>query len=316
MRLVRYAYKDEVSYGFFDDDVIVPVATAAAHCPITSARAADFAAVNSLLSLLPHGELAHDTEQIFGWLQANPGACDKEILSVADVRLLRPVETPNKMFCLAGNYAAHIQEGGGEAPERAETFPYVFMKPSSTFNDPNASIPIPSVSPDHIDYECELGVIIGRRCKHVAESDALDYVAGYTVVNDISDRKYKPFPDRKPRPKDAFFDWLHGKWHDGFCPMGPCATSAHTITNPKSLTLTQHINGEARQNASTSQMIFPVAAIIEFISQSVTLTPGDVIATGTPEGVGATTEKYLRPGDTLEAAITGIGVLRNTMTSE
>ena len=190
------------------------------------------------------------------------------------------------------------------------------MKPATTYNDPEAAIPIPRVSSDYIDYECELGVVIGKTCRHASEQDALKYVAGYTVVNDISDRKYKPFTNRKERAKDGFFDWLHGKWHDGFCPMGPCVASTEAIPDPQALKLTQHINGELRQNASTAQMIFPVAAIIAFISQSVTLLPGDIIATGTAEGIGMALGKLLRPGDTLEAAIEGIGLLRNTMTEE
>jgi len=115
------------------------------------------------------------------------------------------------------------------AAERAETFPYVFMKPpTTTLTDPGKPIKIPAVSPDHIDWELELGVIIGRRAKGVQEADALRYVAGYTVVNDISDREFHPNPQRKVRKNDGFFDWQHGKWHDGFCPMGPCIASAST----------------------------------------------------------------------------------------
>ncbi len=135
------------------------------------------------------------------------------------------------------------------------------------------------------------------------------------MVNDISDRKYKPFPERKPRERDAFFDWQHGKWHDGFCPMGPCVTSARTLA-PDRLRVTLRVNGETRQDGTTAQMIFPVAAIIEFISRSLTLEPGDVIATGTPAGVGMTTNTFLRPGDTLDAEVEGIGVLHNVMAEE
>ncbi len=170
---------------------------------------------------------------------------------------------------------------------------------------------IPAISPDHIDWELELGVIIGRQCKGVSEADALDYVAGYTIVNDISDRKFKPNPGRKQREKDGFFDWLHGKWHDTFCPMGPCVLPADELADPQTLKLTLRVNGDVKQDSSTSEMVFPVAAIVEFISSYVTLEPGDIISTGTPAGVGNTTGTYLHAGDQVEAEIGSIGVLRN-----
>ena len=145
----------------------------------------------------------------------------------------------------------------------------------------------------------------------MAEADALSYVAGYTVVNDISDRKFKPNPNRAAREKDSFFDWLHGKWHDTFCPMGPCVLPADELADPQLMKMTLKLNGEVEQDASTAQMVFPVAAIVEFISSFVTLEPGDIISTGTPAGVGSAKGKFLKSGDVLEAAIEGIGVLRN-----
>jgi 2-keto-4-pentenoate hydratase/2-oxohepta-3-ene-1,7-dioic acid hydratase in catechol pathway len=269
-----------------------------------------------LLALLPHGAHESLARKVFSFLEDNPGARKTLQCSTDAVRLLRPLESPGKILLLAGNYAAHIMEGGEQAVARERTFPYVFMKPPTTFNHPEAPIPIPSVSPSHIDYECELGVVIGKKAKHVREEDALSYVAGYTVVNDISDRAYKPCPQRETRPKDNFFDWLHGKWHDGFCPVGPCIASSRSIPDPQCLTLVQRVNGEVRQNASTANMIFPVAALIAFITQSVTLLPGDIIATGTPEGIAMTTGRYLCAGDQLEASVSSIGVLRNTMANE
>ena len=149
-----------------------------------------------------------------------------------------PIASPPKFFFLAGNYAKHVAERGGTAAERQETFPYVFMKPpSTTLTHPGDPIVIPRVSPDQIDWECELGVVIGRRCRDVDEDEAMGYVAGYTVVNDISDRSFKPNPGRKPRERDKFFDWMHGKWHDTFCPMGPCILSADAVPDPQALPL-------------------------------------------------------------------------------
>ena len=161
--------------------------------------------------------------------------------------------------------------------------------PTTTLVDPGKNVVIPKISPNAIDWELELAVVIGKRCKAVPEKDALSVVAGYTVINDISNRKFRPNPKREKREKDTFFDWLHGKWHDSFCPCGPCLTSADAIANPQGLELKLLLNEEVRQNGSTAQQIFPVAAVIEFISNMVTLEPGDIISTGTPAGVGNTT---------------------------
>ena len=190
------------------------------------------------------------------------------MIPIADVRLLVPIANPPKVLLLAGNYAKHVAERGGTAAERQETFPYVFMKPpSTTLTRPGDPIVIPRVSPDHIDWECELGVVIGRRCRHVDEDEALGYIAGYTIVNDISDRAFKPNPGRKPRERDKFFDWLHGKWHDTFCPMGPCILSADAVPDPQALPIRLSVNGEVKQNASTAEMVFPVAAVVSFLSE-------------------------------------------------
>ena len=141
--------------------------------------------------------------------------------------------------------------------------------PSTTLTHPCDPIRIPRASPDHVDWECELGVIIGRHCRDVEEDEALDYVAGYTVVNDITDRKFVPNPDRKPRERDKFFDWLHGKWHDTFCPVGPCVLSADAVADPQDLAIRLTVNDEVKQEGSTGQMIFPVAAVISFLSRFV-----------------------------------------------
>jgi len=232
----------------------------------------------------------------------------------AEVQLLVPVGRPSKIILLAGNYADHIREGGGQAAERQDTFPYFFWKPpSTTLTHPGSPVRIPAVSPHHIDWELELGVIIGKRCKDVAEKDALGYVAGYSVCNDISDRKFQINPGRKPREKDGFFDWLHGKWHDTFLPMGPCVRSAATVDDPQKFPMQLRVNGRVMQNARTAQMIFPVAALVAILSTFMTLEPGDIISTGTPRGVGHSRKPpvFLKAGDEIEAEITGIGVLRN-----
>jgi 2,4-didehydro-3-deoxy-L-rhamnonate hydrolase len=317
MRLCRFTQGSAVRAGFFFDTTIVPLEAAARVHRERTHKEVALPAGDDLLALLPGGSHFAAARELGARLGANRGVADGAALAVDKVRLLTPIPRPPKIILLAGNYNEHIKEGGGQATERAKTFPYLFQKPpTTTLNHPGAAIVIPKVSPNHVDWECELGVVMAKRCKAVKEADALGYVAGYTVVNDISDRKFRPNPGREKREKDSFFDWQHGKWHDTFCPVGPCVTSAHALPDPQKLGLTLKVNGKTWQNASTAQMIFPVAAIIEFVSAIVTLAPGDIISTGTPSGVGNTTGTYLKPGDQMEAAIEGIGVLRNSMVAE
>lgn len=314
MRVCRYRYDNDERTGFYFEEGVVPLDAAGGAWAEQQGETA-LPADAEPLALLAHGAHADAAHALAAWLDASPEVRSELAFDGDQVALRAPVAAPRKIILLAGNYASHIEEEGKNALERAETFPYLFSKPPTTVNHPDAPVPIPRVSPDHIDYECELGVVMGKTAKHVGEADALDYVAGYTVVNDISDRKYKPFPDRKPRERDAFFDWLHGKWHDGFFPMGPCVASANTLT-PERLRVTLRVNGETRQDGSTAQMVFPVPAIVEFVSRSITLEPGDIIATGTPAGVGMASNTFLKPGDTLDAEIEGIGVLHNVMEAE
>jgi 2-keto-4-pentenoate hydratase/2-oxohepta-3-ene-1,7-dioic acid hydratase in catechol pathway len=296
VRLCRFEHQGRAQVGFYQDDSVIPLAAVAPDVPPT----------DSLLPLLPGGDYRQQAKQ---WESA---AAKAAALPVGDVKLLVPVPSPTKVLLLAGNYSAHIEEGGGRAEERAKTFPYVFMKPPlTTLTNPGDPVRIPAVSPKHIDWELELGVIIGKRCRGVSEQDALAHVAGYTVVNDISDRKFRPNPQRNKRDKDEFFDWLHGKWHDTFCPMGPCVLPAEEVDDPQTFKLDLRVNGQTEQDASTADMVFPVAAVVAFIAGFVTLESGDVISTGTPSGVGAAKNKFLKAGDVLEAEIGRIGILRN-----
>ncbi|GIX05625.1 MAG: 2-hydroxyhepta-2,4-diene-1,7-dioate isomerase [Candidatus Poribacteria bacterium] len=226
------------------------------------------------------------------------------------------VPRPPKLFCLAGNYAEHIQEGGGEVLQKAETTPRVFMKPPSTTVIGHGD---PIVIPRHgrwIDWEAELAVVIGRRGKHISAQEALDYVAGYTILNDVSERQLAVPETRRPREGDRWFDWLNGKWCDTFAPMGPCLVTRDEIPDPQSLRITLRVNGEVKQDASTAQMIFTCAELIEWISRWITLEPGDVIATGTPAGVGRARGEKLRPGDVVEVQIERIGTLSNPVIAE
>ena len=318
MRVCRFAEGGNAQLGFFSDQSVIPLATAVAAQAESTGEPVDLE-TSCLLSLLgPDGQYHAAATQLVRWLDGDgAGQADALKRDLADVQLLVPLPRPNKLFLLAGNYAKHIEEGGGIAAERAETFPYVFMKPpTTTLTNPGEAIRIPSVNPHSTDYELELAVVIGRGGKGISEADALAHVAGYTVINDISDRKFRPNPDRKQRDKDGFFDWLHGKWHDSFCPCGPCVVSADAIADPQQLSLQLRVNGELRQDSSTAAQIFPVGAVIEFVSSFVTLEPGDIISTGTPDGVGNTTGTYLQPGDQIEASIGSIGTLRTPVEAE
>ena len=225
MRLCRIQQAGSNQIGFYGDECIVPLSAAIGLYNGATGRSIDLPAGDNLLPLLPGGDYSAAASRLTDWIAAEADNLPAVArMPVDDVELLVPVAAPKKIFCLAGNYSKHIEEGGGVAPERAETFPYVFMKPPTTLTDPGKAVVIPKVSPDAIDWELELAVVIGRMVKHATAADALDYVAGYTVVNDISNRRFRPNPDRTERPKDGFFDWLHGKWFDSFCPMGPCIT--------------------------------------------------------------------------------------------
>jgi 2,4-diketo-3-deoxy-L-fuconate hydrolase len=319
MRLCRFSLDDIVLTGFYADDCVIPLDQAAeAYCDEVGVELL-IPATSDLLDLLPPaGPSFHAVRELATWVeQLDPLSLSELAIPIPEVQLLVPIEEPKKILLLAGNYAEHIVERGGFSVEREETFPYVFMKPpTTTLTNPGDPVVIPRVSPDHIDWECELGVVIGRTCRDVDEAEALEYVAGYTVVNDISDRKFTPNPGRKARDRDRFFDWQHGKWHDTFCPVGPCIVTADAVEDPQSLSIQLSVNDEVMQDSSTSKMIFPVAAIVSFLSRFVTLEPGDIISTGTPSGVGSSTNTYLRPGDTLRASISGIGTLENPVEAE
>lgn len=236
------------------------------------------------------------------------------------VQLLAPIPRPGKILALAGNYSEHIREaslqrgfqlGLSESPRRTTT-PRPFLMPSTCVVGPGVVVPWPVYS-EQIDYELELAVVIGRNAKHIPASDALSCVAGYTIANDVSARSVTFKKARQHRPWDEFYDWLNGKWADGFCPMGPCLVTADEIADVQNLQMVLKVNGEIRQNANTAQMIYAVADIVSFLSHLMTLEPGDVICTGTPSGVGMATGNFLKTGDRIECTIDHLGTLTNTL---
>jgi len=251
------------------------------------------------------------------WKRLGMGAMadGKMVFEVRRVKLAAPVPRPRKVFCLAGNYRDHIEEGGGKFQVQDAQTPRVFMKPpSTTVIGSNDAIRIPPVA-RAIDWEGELAVVIGRRAKGVTARQALRYVAGYTVMNDVSERKLQIRKRTKSRPKDEWFDWLNGKWLDTFAPQGPWIVTADEIRNPQTLEITTRVNGKSKQHNSTAQMLYPVAETIAYIAKIITLEPGDLISTGTVSGVGAASGTFMKGGDRVEVEISGIGVLRNRVSA-
>jgi 2-keto-4-pentenoate hydratase/2-oxohepta-3-ene-1,7-dioic acid hydratase in catechol pathway len=234
------------------------------------------------------------------------------------VKLLPPIPKPNKLLCLAGNYPEHIAESGFKPADNIENItPWVFLKPvSNTVIGDGADIILPK-NGIAIDWEVELGVVIGKKGKYIKAHDADDFVYGYTIINDISERKFNSnIPNRKIRERDAFFDWLTGKWGDTFAPIGPWLVTKDEISNPHNLDIKLRLNGETMQDSNTKYMIFNIPKMIEYISSILTLEPGDIIATGTPEGVGMSRGIFLKTGDLLECEIESIGILTNRVVKE
>jgi len=239
---------------------------------------------------------------------------------IEQVRLLAPIPKPGKILALAGNYCEHIKEASLERgfklglsdAKRQTTVPRPFLKPATTVIGPDDEIPWPAYS-EQIDYEIELAVVIGKTAKCIGAEDATDYVAGYTIANDVSARSITFKKGREQRPWDEFYDWLSGKWADGFCPMGPYLVTRDEIGDVRNLDMELTVNGKTRQKANTSQMIYAVADIVSFLSHIMTLEAGDCILTGTPAGVGVATGNFLHPGDKIECKIEHLGELTNRL---
>jgi len=216
----------------------------------------------------------------------------------ADIRLGAPVARPSKLVCVGKNYADHAKEFDGVVPDE----PLIFMKATTACCGPFDDVILPHGS-QKLDYEVELGLVMARTASNVSEADALDYLAGYTVICDYSERAWQ---------KERSGQWVKGKSADTFAPMGPCLVTKDELTDPQSLCLWTKVNGEKRQNGWSGDMMFGVAHLISYISQFMTLLPGDVIATGTPAGVGMGMKppRYLSAGDLVELGIEGIGKIQ------
>ncbi|MDB4666871.1 fumarylacetoacetate hydrolase family protein [bacterium] len=240
--------------------------------------------------------------RLAGFLKAEGDSLPK--VQAAGVRLAPSVARPSKIVCIGLNYAKHAEEAGMEAPSE----PVVFFKATTAWVGPNDAIVIPRDS-DKTDWEVELAVVIGKKAKYVSEEDALDYVAGYGVHNDYSEREWQ---------LEKGGQWVKGKSADTYAPFGPYMATAEEVPNPNELNLWLKLNGEKIQDSSTVDFIFNVQQVISYLSNFMTLLPGDVISTGTPAGVGLGFDPpvYLKEGDVVELGIDGLGVQKQTAVKE
>ncbi|OAI12165.1 fumarylacetoacetate hydrolase [Methylomonas lenta] len=224
-------------------------------------------------------------------------------VKLSDIQLLAPIPRPGKFLGIGLNYADHISETGRDKPE----YPTFFTKQSTCVIGPGAAIHCPKVS-EKVDYEGELGFVIGKRCRHVSVENAHEAIAGYTICNDVTVRDWQ---HRTPT-------WTLGKSFDTHGPMGPWLVTADEIADPHNLTLKTWVDDELRQNANTQAMIFNCYEMIAYLSQAMTLEPGDVISTGTPAGVGVKMQPrgYLKPGQTVRIEIESVGTLTNPVIAE
>jgi 2-keto-4-pentenoate hydratase/2-oxohepta-3-ene-1,7-dioic acid hydratase in catechol pathway len=240
-------------------------------------------------------------DRVRDFVKANAGAINKEAVQESEIKF-GVLFSPRNVICIGLNYKDHAAEGGVPLPEK----PVVFAKLNGCIIAANAPIVIPPVT-QQVDYEAELAVVIGKRCRGVSQADALNYVAGYTCLNDVSARDFQ-FGDNQ---------WVRAKSQDTFGPMGPYLVTGEDIPDPQTLGIRCMVNGKLLQESNTDKMIFSVRFLIEFLSQGITLEPGDVISTGTPHGVGFARKPpvFLRPGDEVVVEIDGVGRLANPVTA-
>ncbi|WP_194973072.1 fumarylacetoacetate hydrolase family protein [Aquiflexum lacus] len=231
-------------------------------------------------------------ERLSEWLEQN----ESKLLQISkSIRLGSPIKRPSKIICVGLNYTMHAKESGMAVPE----VPILFMKATSSLCGPNDSIIIPRSS-TKTDWEVELAVVIGKKATYVSKADAMDYVAGYALHNDVSERDFQ---------LNHGGQWVKGKSADHFAPFGPYLVTKDEIKDPHNLRLWLKVNGEKLQDSNTSDLVFDIPTLVSYISQYMTLLPGDIISTGTPSGVGLGLKppRYLKAGDVVELGIDGMG---------
>ncbi|MCW4019233.1 MAG: fumarylacetoacetate hydrolase family protein [Candidatus Bathyarchaeota archaeon] len=289
MKLARFTYKNEESYGILTEQTVISLSRMATRLFATLPTSMD--------EFVVAGQMAYVTVKSLLDL-ADPEERDLVSIPLSDVQLLAPIKAPPKILCLGWNYLDHTAETKTPPPEE----PVVFMKPHTAITGPCQKI-LKRPFVQELDYEGELAVVIGKTAKDVPESEAMKYVFGYTVLNDVSARDFQ-FKDKQ---------WTRGKGFDTFAPMGPCLVTQDEIKDPANLNIRTWVNGDLRQDGNTKDMLFNIPKIIYHLSRVMTLKPCDIIATGTPSGVGMAMnpQVWLRDGDVVRIEVEGIGTLEN-----
>lgn len=279
MKVVRFLYGETIAWGKYDS------------------------ATKTIQTMLPLAGELNSFQEVIAFFAQNQA--DAEILSETDVKLLAPVMPTKNILCIGKNYYDHILEfdGSDQDVQKIKENPIFFSKAISGITGPNAPILLHETVTDSVDYEAELAVVIGKRGINISKDDALDYVYGYTILNDVTARDLQRDHQQ----------WLRGKSLDTHCPIGPWIVTADELGDPQHLAIRSIVSGELRQNSNTEHMIHDVKTLIAVLSKGMTLEPGDVIATGTPRGVGMGFDppKFLQHGDEVEIIIEKIGTLTN-----
>lgn len=295
MRLITFQAHGRTRWGALHNGHAVDLNAAHAE------RGLDMFLANNVLDFIRAGEATWDAaHETLAWLGSRQ--LPEVTFAMDDIRLLAPILRPGKIIGIGLNYMDHARETGSAIP----TNPIMFAKFSSAVIGPYDTIHIHPDVTQKVDYEAELGVVIGKPAFRVSVADALNYVYGYTVINDVSARDIQ-------KGKEYGGQWVRGKGFDTFCPMGPAITTADEVGDPQNLSVRATLNNDLLQDGNTHDMIFNVATIISYISQGTTLEPGDIIATGTPNGVGdaKTPPLYLKHGDVIEIEVGNLGKLIN-----
>jgi 2-keto-4-pentenoate hydratase/2-oxohepta-3-ene-1,7-dioic acid hydratase in catechol pathway len=300
VKLVMFRHGDGRRLGVVREgapDEIVDVAE------LTGASASESVPRDILAVVDSGGEGLDRLRELVSSASGSPGSAVRRL---ADLAVLPPLDPPRgNVLAIGRNYQKHAEEGARALNEEVGP-PTIFTKAITTISGPYDDIPIDSAVSVNIDWEVELGVVIGHAGRSIKRQDALDHVFGYTVINDVTARDMQ---------RGWGGQWFKGKSLDASCPSGPWVVTADEVPDPTSLQLRLLVNGEVKQDANTRDMIYPVDSLIEWLSMGMTLLPGMLIATGTPEGVGfaRTPPEYLRPGDIMETEVQGVGTLRNRM---
>ncbi|MFQ6075004.1 MAG: fumarylacetoacetate hydrolase family protein [Candidatus Bathyarchaeia archaeon] len=303
MKLVTFSVKGIEKIGVLTDKGVLDLRKAHQLCLSTGAPSWEEgeAVLSSMIDFLRQSETSIPSAKKA--LEFASREAEEAFLPLSDVELKAPIPRPPKVICTGLNYRDHAMELGYDIPDA----PALFAKPPTTVIGPNEPIIRPKMS-NALDYEVELAIVIGKGGRDLSPEAAEDRIAGYTIFNDVTCRDIQRYD------RERSGQWFRSKAFDTFGPMGPCLVLKEQIPNPHTLPINLRVNGELRQSSNTSNMIFSVEQIVSFVSQVMTLEPGDVIPTGTPPGVGDSYKpepKYLQPGDVVEAGITGIGRLTN-----